>query len=269
MDRDMDYKNIGFIASKVKDSAKEQEFLLSNGCKKIESVNDVRENKIDLLFVLGGDGFMLRVLHKFINSKVDFYGINCGTQGFLLNNHRCLDGSSIEKIIKSSKKYSINPIKAKITDIKGVEKTVYAINEISLLRRTHNAAHIKIIIDGKERLSNLIADGIIVATPAGSTAYNLSLNGPILPLDCNFVAVTPISPFRPRLWKGAIVKNNKKIEFKIDDPKTRTLNTTADFIEFKNTSKVEVLVDYTKNINLLFNTNENIDEKIINQQFYS
>lgn len=264
----MEYKSIGFIASKVKDSIKEQEFLLSNGCKRIESVNDIRENKIELLFVLGGDGFMLRILHKFINSKIDFYGINCGTQGFLLNNHGYLDNNSLMEIIKSSKKYTINPIKAKITDIKGIEKIVYAINEISLLRRTHNAAHIKIKIDDKERLENLIADGIIVATPAGSTAYNLSLNGPILPLDCNFVAVTPISPFRPRLWKGAIVKNNKKIEFEIQDPKTRMLNTTADFIEFKNTSKVEISIDHTKNINLLFNRNENIDEKIINQQFY-
>ncbi len=264
----MNYRNIGFVASKVKNSTKEQEFLLSNGCQKVESVSDIKKNKIDLLFVLGGDGFMLRVLHKFINSKVDFYGINCGTQGFLLNNHECLYNNSIENIIKSSKKYVINPLKAKITNIKGVEKKVYAINEISLLRNTHNAAHIKIIIEGKERLSNLIADGIIVATPAGSTAYNLSLNGPILPLDCNFVALTPISPFRPRLWKGAIVKNNKKIEFEVNDSKTRMINATADFIEFKNISKVEVSIDYTKNINLLFNTNENIDEKIMNQQFY-
>ena len=147
----MNYRNIGFVASKVKNSTKEQEFLLSNGCQKVESVSDIKKNKIDLLFVLGGDGFMLRVLHKFINSKVDFYGINCGTQGFLLNNHECLYNNSIENIIKSSKKYVINPLKAKITNIKGVEKKVYAINEISLLRNTHNAAHIKIIIEGTER----------------------------------------------------------------------------------------------------------------------
>lgn len=265
----MEQKNIGFIASKVKDTQKEQEFLLSNGCKSIETIDDIKKNKIKLLFVLGGDGFMLRVLHKFINSKVDFYGINCGTQGFLLNNHKYLHSNSLNEIIRSSKKYIINPLKAKITNTKGVEKVIYAINEISLLRNTHNAAHIKITIDGKERLSKLIADGVIVATPAGSTAYNLSLNGPILPLDCNFVAITPISPFRPKLWRGAIVKNNKKIQFEVEDPNVRVINTTADFIEFRNTLKVEVSVDYTKNINLLFNTNENIDEKIINQQFYS
>lgn len=265
----MNYKNIAFVASKVKNSQKEQEFLISKGCKKIEFVKDIKTNKIDLLFVLGGDGFMLRTLHKFINSNVDFYGINCGTHGFLLNNHKYLYETSIEEIINSSKKYTINPIKAKITNLKGIEKTVYAINEISLLRSTHNASHIKIIIDGKERLSNLIGDGIILATPAGSTAYNLSLNGPILPLDSNFIAITPISPFKPRLWKGAIIKNNKIVEFKINSPKTRPINTTADFIEFKNTSSVEISIDYTKNINLLFNTNENIDEKIINQQFHN
>lgn len=264
----MDYKNFGFIASKIKSSEKEQKFLISKGCIEVESIQDIKKNKIQLLFVLGGDGFMLRTLHKFINYDIDFYGINCGTHGFLLNNHKSLENKSLEQIIKNSKKYTINPLKAKITNIKGIEKTVYAINEISLLRSTHNAAHIKIIIENQERLPKLISDGIIVATPAGSTAYNLSLNGPILPLDCNFVAVTPISPFRPKLWKGAIINNNKKIEFKVLDSKTRTVSTTADFIEFKNTLEVEISVDHTKKVNLLFNTDENIDEKIISQQFY-
>ena len=264
----MAYRNFGFIASKVKSSIEEQNFLIKQGCVKIESVKELRENKIDLLFVLGGDGFMLRVLHKFINSKVDFYGINCGTHGFLLNNFKKLCNSKMDEIIENSKRYAINPLKATITNILGKTKSVYAINEISLLRNTHNAAHIKITIDGKERLHSLIADGIIVSSPAGSTAYNLSLNGPILPLDSNFVAITPISPFRPRLWKGAIVKNTKEIEFEILENKTRMINTTADFIEFKNTVKVKVIIDFAKNINLLFNKAENIDEKIINQQFY-
>lgn len=264
----MKYKNVGFVASKVKDSAREQKFLSEQGCIKIESVNDLKKNQIDLLFVLGGDGFMLRVLHKFINSPVDFYGINCGTHGFLLNNFLYIQNKSIEEIVNYSKRYTINPIKAKIINNSGTKKTAYAINEIALLRNTHNAAHIKIFIDGKERLEQLIADGIIVSTPAGSTAYNLSLNGPILPLDSNFVAVTPISPFRPRLWKGAIVKHSKKIEFEILDSETRIVNTTADFTEFRGTRKIEVSVDYSKTINLLFNTDESIEEKIINQQFF-
>lgn len=264
----MTYKNFGFVASKIKNSIAEQEFLVKQGCIKIESVKELKENKIDLLFVLGGDGFMLRVLHKFINSKVDFYGINCGTQGFLLNNFEKLCNNRVSEIVANSKKYAINPLKATITNNLGKIKSMYAINEISLLRSTHNAAHIKITIDKKERLSKLIADGVIVATPAGSTAYNLSLNGPILPLDSNFVTITPISPFRPRLWKGAIVKNIKEIEFEILENKTRTANATADFIEFKNVNKVNVIVDFTKNINLLFNRDENIDEKIMNQQFY-
>ena len=118
-------------------------------------------------------------------------------------------------------------------------------------------------------MENLIGDGLIVATPAGSTAYNLSLNGPILPLSSNFLAITPISPFKPRLWRGAIIKNTSKIRFDVLDCKTRIVNTMADFMEAKNSSSIEVSLDFTKKINLLFNVFENIDEKIMKQQFYS
>lgn len=265
----MKYKNIGFVSSKVKDVSKEEQFLLARSCKKIESVADIKKYKIDLLFVLGGDGFMLRVLHKFLNCNLDFYGINCGTHGFLLNNSKFLYDLDIEEMINNSKSYQINPLKAKIIDTTGKEKTLYAINEITLLRNTHNAGHIKITIDDKERMENLIGDGVIVATPAGSTAYNLSLNGPILPLSSNFLAITPISPFKPRLWRGAIIKNTSKIRFDVLDCNTRIVNTMADFMEAKNSSIIEISLDFTKKINLLFNVFENIDEKIMKQQFYS
>ncbi len=265
----MDYKNIGFITSQVKNCNAEQNFLLEQGCIKINTISDLKKYKIDLLFVLGGDGFMLRVFHKFLNAKVDFYGMNCGTHGFLLNNCRNqFEHKTIKDFISNTKKYTINPLKAVITDINGVKKTAYAINEIAVLRSTHNASHVKINVDEKERLAKLIADGVILSTPAGSTAYNLSLNGPILPLDSNLVVITPISPFSPRLWKGAIIKNTKKVEFEVMDNDFRKANTTADFIEFKNTAKVEITVDLTKNLNILFDKNETIEEKIMGQQFY-
>ena len=265
----MQYKNIGFIASEVKQSNMEQEYLLKQGCIKIQNVSDLKKYKIDLLCVLGGDGYMLRTFHKFINTKIDFYGINCGTQGFLLNNCRNkFNNKTIEELIDNAQKYSVNPLKALITNTKGVTKTAYAINEIALLRSTHNASHVRIKIDGIEKLTKLTSDGVIVATPAGSTAYNLSLNGSILPLDSKLVVITPISPFSPRLWKGAIIKNIKKIEFEVLNNDFRKINTTADFVEFKDTAKVEVMTDFTKTINILFDKNETIEEKIMNQQFY-
>ena len=263
----MEYKNIGFTVSKVKNCLEEEKILIDGGFKKIESVSDLKKNKIDLLFVLGGDGFMLRTIHKYLNCKVDFYGVNCGTQGFLLNNPKYLYESSMSELLKNSKKYTINPLKAKIINNNGKEKIVYAINEIAILRSTHNASHIKIFIEDTERLPKLICDGIIVSSPAGSTAYNLSLNGPILPLDSNFVAITPISPFCPRLWRGALVKNNKKIKFEMLSSDTRTVSVTSDYNEFKNALTVEISVEFSKKVNILFNNFENIEEKIINQQF--
>lgn len=264
----MKYKNIGFIATKIKDCSEEENFLLNKSFKRVETVQDLKKNKIDFLFVLGGDGFMLRVLHKFLTCNVDFYGINCGTQGFLMNNSKYIFEKDVFDLIENSQKCTINPLRAKIINLKGEEKIVYAINEVALLRNTHNASHIKIKINDNERLNELIADGVIVSTPAGSTAYNLSLNGPILPLDSNSLSITPISPFKPRLWKGAIINNTTKVEFEVIDPKIRVVNTTADFVEVKNTVGVEVAVDFSKNINILFNKFESIDEKIISQQFY-
>lgn len=265
----MKYKNIGFVASKVKECSEEERFLLSKSFKKIEAIQDLKKNKIDFLFVLGGDGFMLRTLHKFLNYNIDFYGVNCGTQGFLMNNSKYIFEMNIFDLIENSQRYVINPLKAIVKNTKGEQKIVYAINEIALLRSTHNASHIKIKINDNDKLNELIADGVIVATPAGSTAYNLSLNGPILPLDSNSLSITPISPFKPRLWKGAIVRNTTKINFEIIEPKMRAVSATADFVEFKNTSAVEIMVDFNKKINVLFNKFESIDEKIMNQQFYS
>jgi len=265
----MEYKNIGFTISKLRKCGNQEKFLSSYGYQLIENFSDLKKKKIDLLFVLGGDGFMLRVLHKAMNTNVHFFGVNCGTNGFLLNNPKYLFENDLESLIKNSQKYIINPLKAKIISSNGVVKITHAINEISLLRSTHNTSHIKILIDDEERLDNLIGDGIIAATPVGSTAYNLSLNGPILPLNSNFLAITPISPFRPRLWKGAIVNDSKKITFEVNENHIRPVNVTADFLEFRNVAKVEIITDKSREINMLFNTFENIDEKIIGQQFHS
>lgn len=257
---------IGFIVSKVKNCTCEEELLLSRGFAKVETPQDIKKHKIGTLIVLGGDGAMLRFLHKFLNCSLDFYGVNLGTNGFLMNSLKYFHETDIVELIKKAKKYTINPLKAKITS-GCVKKTTYAINEVSMLRATHGTAHLKIFINGEERLSKLVGDGMLVSAPAGSTAYNISLNGPILPLDSNLVSMMPISPFFPRLWRGGLVKDDKIIKIEVLDYEVRKVNATADFHEFENVQMVEVSVDKTKKINLLFNAFENIEEKIINQQF--
>lgn len=219
---------------------------------------------VDLVIAIGGDGLMLKVLHSFEDSKISVYGINCGTIGFLMNSNP--KDKIIEKI-NQAKISTINPLRMNALDIDNRKFSHIAINEVALLRQTNQASKINIEINQHQRLSMLVADGIMVATPAGSTAYNSSVGGPIIPFGAEILALTPISPFRPRKWSGALLPANSKIKFKIIDPKERLVSATADSKEVRNVKEVEVFQDLSINFQILFDPNHSLEERIIQEQF--
>ncbi|PHR54500.1 MAG: NAD kinase [Robiginitomaculum sp.] len=220
----------------------------------------------DVIIPVGGDGFMLETIRKYmplIRRGLPIYGMNQGTIGFLMNTHK-LDGL-LERLNKA-KAARIQPLKMKAI-CKGGEFEALAINEISLLRETKQAAHIRISIDGEVRMDRLMADGILIATPAGSTAYNLSAHGPVIPLGSDVLAMTPISAFRPRRWRGALLKNTAKITFEILEAKKRPVSAVADATEFRDVTKVTVEQAHDIIFTLMFDEGHELDEKILREQF--
>ena len=216
-------------------------------------------NSADIFVIAGGDGFMLkkiRQLHKF---KKPFYGLNCGTFGFLMNKIR---KESLIKIIKNSKKLTINPLKLNSVDKNKRKKSLIAINEISLFRQTKQTVNLMIKIGKKILLKKLVGDGVLVSTPAGSTAYNMSVYGPILSLNSNLLAVTPISPFRPRRWKGKIISNKSNINFINLDFKKRPVSAVADNSEVRNAKNIIVKTNQKIKFNLLYDRNRSLQKKI-------
>ena len=220
-------------------------------------------NKSDVVIVIGGDGFMLDILKKYQKYNLPFYGINTGNRGFLLNSYQSTD---IISRIRKSNKVSLYPLEAKIKTRNEVKKIV-AVNEVSIFRHTKQTVKLEIIVNEKKQIKELVGDGILVATPAGSTAYNLSANGPILNLDSNYLAVTPISPFRPRGWKGATVSNNSKIIIKNLDIKKRPVNAVADNIEVKNIKSVEIKLNKKKKFTVLYDKKFGLRERNLAEQF--
>ena len=215
-------------------------------------------NSADVFVIAGGDGFMLkkiRQLHKF---KKPFYGLNCGTFGFLMNKIR---KESLIKIIKNSKKLTINPLKLNSVDKNKRKKSLIAINEISLFRQTKQTVNLMIKIGKKTLLKKLVGDGVLVSTPAGSTAYNMSVYGPILSLNSNLLAVTPISPFRPRRWKGKIISNKSNINFINLDFKKRPVSAVSDNIELRNIKSLKIQSVKNIKINLLFDKKTSLIKK--------
>jgi len=211
----------------------------------------------DYIIVAGGDGFMLKILKKLYLYNKPFYGINCGTYGFLMNNNNSLD---LKKKLKNSKKISINPLRI-VT--KGMyNKSLIAINEISLFRQSKQTAIISIKNKNKIIIKKLIGDGVIVSTPAGSTAYNLSVNGPILSLNSGKLAITPISPFRPRRWKGKIIHFKDVIKIFNLDYKKRPVAAVADNIEIRNIKSITIKVDTKINIKLLHDKRTSLSKRI-------
>ena len=218
----------------------------------------------DMLVVLGGDGTMLRVMHRVINDPKPIFGMHCGTVGFLMNR---FDLEDLPRRVSQAKRSTIHPLQMLARDRNGREERALAFNEVSLLRQTAQAAKLGIHIDNIERLPELICDGIIMATPAGSTAYNLSAHGPILPLGAGVLALTPISAFRPRRWRGAILPHRAEVRFLIHERDKRPVSATADFREIRDVRDVTVTEDSSVKLTLLFDPEHHLEERILREQF--
>jgi NAD+ kinase len=218
----------------------------------------------DVIVALGGDGFMLQMLHDEMNTGRLVYGMNRGTIGFLMNDY---DDKDLLGRIDAAVENIIHPLEMKATNAYGDELTALAINEVSLLRQSYQAAKIKVYVDDKPRLEELICDGVMVATPAGSTAYNLSAHGPILPLDARLLAMTPVSPFRPRRWRGALLPDNAHVKFEIAEPDKRPVNAVADHLEVKTVTSVEICQSENNTTRILTDSSHSWNDRILAEQF--
>lgn len=220
----------------------------------------------DAVIALGGDGFLLQLLHRLLEDRrsLPAYGMNLGTIGFLMNHWQ---PEGLLDRLERAKSFSVTPLLTTIETTAGQKFTLPAINEVSLLRETRQAAKIEIVINDRVVLDELICDGILVATPAGSTAYNLSANGPILPLDSALLALTPISPFRPRRWKGAILPDRYRVKLTILESTKRPVSAVADQREIRDIASVEVSLDRNRALTLLFDPEHALDERIAMEQF--
>ncbi len=218
----------------------------------------------DVVVALGGDGFMLQTLHKVMNSGRRIYGMNRGTVGFLMNEYR---EEGLRERIVAAVGETIRPLRMHAKTADGRDVEALAINEVSLLRQSYQAARLQISVDGQMRLPELICDGVMVATPAGSTAYNLSAQGPILPLDAPLLALTPVSPFRPRRWHGALLPNRSIVDIDVLEPEKRPVNAVADHTEVKSVVSVRVRESRDKTATILFDASHSWEERILKEQF--
>ena len=209
---------------------------------------------------------MLQTLHQMLNRRkiMPVYGMNLGTVGFLMNNWHMED---LNERLAKARAFKVKPLKMEVETISGASFTLPAINEVSLLRETRQTAKLEIEINGRVMMEELVCDGVLIATPAGSTAYNLSANGPILPLTCNLLALTPISPFRPRRWKGAILPDKMEISIRVLNPEKRPVSAVGDQQEVRDVSRVKVAVDRSQALTMLFDPEHALDERIAMEQF--
>ena len=238
-------------------SAKDK-FVTLYGQNKVENA--------DIIVPIGGDGFLLKNLHDFHELKKPFFGLNYGSVGFLMNSQ---SDENLETIINNAQKTILNPLQMKATNN---EKKIFnsiAYNEVSIMRQTHQAAKINIKINDIERMNGLICDGVLVSTAAGSTAYNLSAHGSIIPLDSNLLALTPISAFRPRRWRGALLSEKTKINLEVTSSDSRPASITADHNEFRNIIKAEIHSSNNNSCVILFDNKQSMEERILKEQFYS
>jgi NAD+ kinase len=220
--------------------------------------------KAEVVVALGGDGWMLDTLRERFSDRLPVYGMHRGTIGFLMNDYQ---EDSLPERLNTAVKQVIHPLEMTATTIDGAIATKLAINEVSLLRQTSQTAKLRIMVDGKERLSELSADGALVATPAGSTAYNLSAHGPIVPIGANLMALTPISPFRPRRWRGALLRADARVEIEILEADRRPVAASADTQEVRNVARVAIREDRSKPMTMLFDEAHALDERILREQF--
>jgi NAD+ kinase len=225
---------------------------------------DAAPDRAAVIVALGGDGCMLETQHRFLGRNLPVYGMNCGSVGFLMNEFR---EDALPRRLAVAQAALLHPLRMRTTDAAGTVAEALAINEVSLLRETRQAAKLRILVDGKERLAELICDGIIVATPAGSTAYNLSAHGPIVPLGANLLPMTPISAFRPRRWRGALLPADAEVVFEVLEPEKRPVAAVADYTEVRDVRRVEVREDRAVSLTMLFDPDHGLSERIIAEQF--
>ncbi|GLR83316.1 NAD kinase [Bradyrhizobium iriomotense] len=221
-------------------------------------------DEADVIVALGGDGLMLQTLHQHMRAGKPMYGMHRGTVGFLMNEFSTHD---LRARLEAAHESVIHPLLMRATDVHGGAHVHRAINEVYLFRQTHQAARLKILIDERERMAELIADGVLVATPAGSTAYNLSAQGPILPINAALLALTPISAFRPRRWRGALLPNTAYVVIEVLEGEKRPVAAVADHDEVRDVRRVEVLSDKTISMRMLFDPGHSLEERILREQF--
>jgi NAD+ kinase len=251
------FEKLAFVASDVPEARAAMERLAKR-------YGRADPGSADSIIALGGDGLMLQTLHKHLDDKVPIYGMNRGSLGFLMNDYS--EDDLLGRLARARLSI-IHPLAMRAQDRDGKAHEGLAFNEVSLFRQTHQAAKIKVSVDGQVRLEELNCDGVMVATPAGSTAYNLSVNGPILPINAQLLALTPISPFRPRRWRGALLPNVAKLQFDVLEPDKRPVSAVADHAETRFVTRVEVEQANHIGLNLMFDPGHSLDERILSEQF--
>ncbi|RNJ61682.1 MAG: NAD kinase [Porphyrobacter sp. IPPAS B-1204] len=256
----MIYQRLALLASETERAQDAQQALLAQG-------DWVPLAEADAVVVLGGDGYMLQVLHAMLDAGrvIPAFGMNLGTVGFLMNRYD--KRAAIAARVNKARHWTISPLRVEAVTQDGETHVLNAINELSILRETRQAAKIEVTVGDRVRIRELVCDGVLVATPAGSTAYNLSANGPILPLDSKMLALTPISPFRPRRWKGAILPDRMKIVLRVLDPAKRPVAAVADQKELRDIAEVRLQIAHDNDLTLLFDPGQSLEERIVAEQF--
>ena len=257
-----DSPRIAFLASSAPNARQALEAMVSRH-------GQHPPEEADVICSLGGDGFMLQTLHRHGGLGKPVYGMKLGTVGFLMNHYRDDAGDDLRQRIASAEPAVLHPLEMLAQTESGASVGSLAYNEVSLLRQTRQAAHVGIELNGQLRLDELICDGVMLATPAGSTAYNFSAHGPILPLGANVMALTPIAPFRPRRWRGAVLKSGTEVRFRVLDPHKRPVSATADSHEVRDVIEVLVREQRERSVTLLFDPEHNLEERILAEQFSS
>src|SRR5271166_6623670 len=250
------FEKITFLSAPTEDGIAARETLVAR-------YGNVDADEADIVVALGGDGFMLQTLHRFMGTKKPIYGMNRGSVGFLMNDFSVFN---LEGRLSEAEASIVHPLLMQATDREGAVSKARAINEVSLLRQSYQAAKMQISVDGKVRLDELAGDGVLVATPVGSTAYNLSVHGPILPLDAPMLALTPISAFRPRGWRGALLPDLAKVTIDILGADKRPVAAVADHFELRNVREVTVAMDHATDLVLMHDPGHSLSERILREQ---
>ena len=255
--REQQFSQIAFVAATTPEARAAYDKLTAQ-------YGNSEPKSADVIVALGGDGLMLQTLHRFMNSGKPIYGMHRGTVGFLMNDFA---PDRLHERLTAAHKAVIHPLLLRARDAQGRAHEHRAINEVSLFRQSAQAAHLRIKVDGQERMAELVADGALIATPAGSTAYNLSVQGPIIPINASLLALTPISPFRPRRWRGALLPDRANVTIDVLEAGKRPVAAVADHDEVRSVVSVDISMDHDTSINLLFDPGHNLDDRILREQF--